>query len=255
MIETESIIRDVVSSDFRAAAIFQKYGLDFCCGGGKSIAEACGAKGIESTDLMRELERLDASPAAGVPRFNEWDLELLIDYILVNHHRYIRENAPVILAHVTKVASVHGERHPEVIRIAKSFESVLGELMQHMMKEEQILFPYVKQMVEARNEGRALPRLPFGTIGNPIRMMEMEHESAGNELAEIRSLSSDYTPPEDACMTYRVAYQELHAFEQDLHQHVHLENNILFPKAIDLEKELKGAVMQSAPSFFEHSVN
>lgn len=230
----QTTVRDVVAADFRAAAIFQQHGLDFCCGGGRTIADACQAKGVSIEELSKKLEELAATPAAGIPQFNLWSPALLVDYIVGNHHRYVRETAPTILAHAKKVARVHGDHRPETVRIAELFEGVVRELDQHMQKEEGILFPAIKRI--AGGAGSAPAAMPFGSIRNPIRMMEMEHQDAGNDMAEIRQLSHDFTPPEDACMTYRVLYQELHAFEQDLHQHVHLENNILFPKAVELEQ-------------------
>ena len=234
-----TLIGDVVANDFRTAAVFQRHGLDFCCGGGRSIAEASTAKGIDAAAVVADLEKLLATPDGAAPKFNQWDLDMLADYIVANHHQYVREALPVILTHTQKVARVHGEHHPETIEVARAFERVAAELASHMHKEEMILFPYVRAMVAARRSGAPAPRAPFGTVGNPIRMMEQEHEAAGSELAEIAALTSQYAPPEDACTTYRVAYQELRAFELDLHQHVHLENNILFPKAVALEQELQ----------------
>lgn len=236
---TQTTVRDVVAGDFRAAAIFQQHGLDFCCGGGRTIADACQAKGIAVEELWKKLEELAATPAAGVPQFNRWSADLLIDYIVGNHHRYVRETTPTILAHAKKVARVHGEHHPETIRIAELFEEIARELEQHMQKEESVLFPAIKQLAGTAPMKNRLFASSFGSVRNPIRMMEMEHQDAGSEMAEIRQLSHEFTPPEDACMTYRVLYQELQAFEQDLHQHVHIENNILFPKAIDIEEGTK----------------
>jgi regulator of cell morphogenesis and NO signaling len=145
---------------------------------------------------------------------------------------------PVILAHTQKIASVHGARHPELLQIAEHTNAVCEEMIQHMHKEEQVLFPYIISLVSARKEGRAIASSAFGSIQNPIRMMESEHESAGDAMYAIRSLSSGYTVPDDGCTTYRIAFQELQDFERDLHQHVHLENNILFPMAVKLEQEL-----------------
>lgn len=237
-----TLIRDLVANDFRTAAVFQKYGLDFCCGGGRPIAEAAIDKGVDPASIIADLEKLDATPANGSPKFNTWELDLLADYIVANHHAYVREALPTILLHVEKVARVHGENHPETIAIANAFRRVAQELSQHMQKEEMMLFPFIKAMLSASRSGLQGPSAPFGTVANPIRMMEMEHQNAGDEMAEIRALSNGYTPPEDACTTYRVSFQELHAFELDLHQHVHLENNILFPKAVELEAALASAV-------------
>lgn len=234
-----TLIRDLVATDFRTAAVFQKHGLDFCCGGGRPIAEAAEAKGIDCGAVVADLELIAATPANGTPKFNLWDLDMLVDYIVANHHAYVREALPTVLAHVEKVARVHGENHPETIAVANAFRRVAAELSQHMQKEEMILFPYIKRLVMAQRGEVTPPSAPFGSVANPIAMMEHEHQSAGDEMAEIRELTSGYQPPEDACTTYRVSYQELHAFELDLHQHVHLENNILFPKAIAIEAALR----------------
>lgn len=239
MNETEgTTIRDIVAGDFRTAAVFQKFGLDFCCGGGKSIDDACREHGVDPHLLLSELEDVLVSPSNGTPKFIAWDPDFLIDYIVNNHHRYVRETIPIIARHTQKVAAVHGGRHPETIRIAHQFAQTARDLELHMRKEEEILFPYIKRLVQAEKEGDRVGLPPFGSVRNPIRMMEAEHLTAGDEMAEIRELSNGYTPPEDACMTYRVSYQELEQFEDDLHRHVHLENNILFPKAIELELRL-----------------
>ena len=155
------------------------------------------------------------------------------------HHKYVADNIPLLREFTAKVARVHGEAHPEVVEIARLFEAVAAELEQHMMKEENILFPYIKQLAQADSSRQITPP-PFGTVGNPIRMMEMEHENAGNILKKIGELSGGFVPPPDACNTYRVSYLKLREFEADLHQHIHLENNILFPKAIELESRLLG---------------
>lgn len=169
------------------------------------------------------------------PRFASWSPAFLVDYILANHHAYVRAALPAILAHARKVADTHGERHPEMVEVARTFERVVAEMTQHMMKEEQILFPYVKSLAaQAEADCPASPS-PFGTVANPIRMMEAEHESAGGAMRRIRELTGGYAPPDDACTTYRATLAELEEFERDLHQHVHLENDILFPRALEME--------------------
>lgn len=231
-------IKDIVTSDYRTAAIFEKYSLDFCCKGGVTIERACAERNISAEPVIEDILRLRQQSPGDAPSFAQWPLDELMEYIVNVHHKYVREAIPVLAAHTQKVASVHGERHPEVIDIAQHFTSVAAELQQHMMKEERILFPYILHLVNAKRSGTAVMRPPFGTAQNPIRMMEAEHAAAGDGLYTVRTLSSSYQPPEDACTTYRVSYQELAHFERDLHQHVHLENNILFPKAIALEQEL-----------------
>lgn len=227
----------LVAADYRKAEVFKRFGIDFCCGGGRTVEEVCEKKSINYSTLESELfkvEQEDRSPES--PNFNAWDPHLLVEYILSVHHHYVRESIPLLKEFTTKVARVHGHANPEVIAIAEVFGEVAAELEAHMIKEEQVLFPSIQQMAGAQEEHKPLPRPPFGTVRNPISMMEHDHERAGALMAEIRRLSDDFTPPDHACTTYRVAYFKLEEFEADLHKHVHLENNILFPKAIALEQ-------------------
>ncbi len=235
---SNTTVRDIVAEDFRAAAVFQKYGIDFCCGGDRRVAEACRERGVDERGLVADLEAATAT-TSDTPRFNTWDLDFLMTYIVTNHHAYVRNAVETLAAHTSKVAEVHGEHHPEVREIAERFREVAEELTSHMAREERVLFPYIAALERARGTDGPLPPAPFGTVANPIAMMTAEHESAGQTMAVLRQLSSGYVPPADACATYRVTYQELEAFETDLHRHVHLENNILFPKAVALERELR----------------
>jgi regulator of cell morphogenesis and NO signaling len=235
MLEPNSTIREIVADDYRAAAVFQRHGLDFCCGGNRPVADACQEAGIDAAAVMSELEQLTA-PATDQPRVTSWPLDFLADFIVSNHHAYVRSAIETIGVHARKVASVHGENHPETVEIARRFEEIAAEMTSHMAKEERILFPYIRSLALAERNGEAPPPAPFGTIANPIRMMEAEHQSAGDTMAAIRRLSRGYQPPEDACTTYKVTYKELEAFEADLHRHVHLENNVLFPRALQLEQ-------------------
>jgi regulator of cell morphogenesis and NO signaling len=235
----ETTIRDIVAGDYRAAAVFQHYGIDFCCGGNKTIDDACRGRGLNAAEVLSDVSRACATPDTTGQQFGAWEPPVLVDYIVTKHHGYVRQAMPTIAAHTRKLASVHGPNHPELLEVERLFAGVVAEMTMHMMKEEQILFPFIVTLAKAAAEGRPAPPIPFGTVANPIRMMEDEHESAGNALARIRTLTSGYQPPEDACTTYRVGLQELDAFEQDLHAHVHLENNILFPKALRLEAELR----------------
>ena len=238
----ETTIRDLVASDYRTAAIFQRYGLDFCCNGGRTIEQGCREAGADRDALIRELECVLATPASGVPRFTVWDTRTLIAYIVDNHHSYVRQAIPPLLRHTQKVATVHGDRHPELCEIGQLFVKVADDMADHMDKEERVLFPFIAALSEAARSGGPAPQPPFGTVGNPIRMMEADHQFAGDAMAAIRRLTSNYQPPENACATYRVCFQELEAFEKDLHEHVHLENNILFPRALRIEDALARAV-------------
>ena len=235
----ETTIRDLVAGDYRTASVFQRHGLDFCCGGNRTVEEACREAGLDASALLAELERTLTAPASGVPRFGAWDVPTLVTYIIGNHHTYVRGAIPVLLAHTRKIADVHGDRHPELRDVAELFQAIADEMTSHMFKEERMLFPHIVALDDAVREGRPAPSPVFCTVENPIRMMEMEHESAGGVMAQIRELTRGYAAPADACTTYRVTLQELEAFEKDLHDHVHLENNILFPKSLRLETEAR----------------
>jgi len=231
----ETTIREIVATDFRTAAVFERFGLDFCCAGYRTIEQGCRDAGADEGALLRELDAVLTAPAGNAPRFASWDVPTLVNYIVANHHGYVRQALPTLLQHTRKIADVHGGRHPELAHVAQLFERVAAEMAQHMAKEEQILFPFVIDLAEAARTTRPIPRPPFGTVENPIRMMEHEHQFVGDAMAEIRQVTGGYAVPDDACATYRVCLQELTAFEADLHAHVHLENNILFPRAMAIE--------------------
>ncbi len=231
-------LQEIVKNDFQTASVFEKYNLDFCCRGNKTIINACSDQNINAEAVVNDLTEIFEKKNRDLPHFDEWELDFMIDYIINNHHKYILRMIPIISMHLEKVASVHFENHPEMVEAAKIFSVVYKDLKQHMIKEEQILFPFIKQLVKAkRNNSKA--ELPyFGTVKNPIRMMIKEHETAGDDLYKIRDLTNNYAIPLDACSTFEVSLKELQEFEEDLHKHVHLENNILFPKSVKLEEEL-----------------
>lgn len=226
----EKSIAELVTEDFRRAAIFKKHNIDFCCGGKKKLEEVCEQKSIESEKIIEEIQQLNV--ANKIDEWDSWPLGKLIDYIIEKHHAYVLEQMPIIHAFLAKVAKVHGHAYPEVVGSLQLFESIMRELENHMMKEENVLFPYIKQL----EENQQLSSSPFGSVENPIRMMEFEHEEAGDIMKHIAKNTNDYSPPPGACNTFKAAYHQLKEFEKDLHQHIHLENNILFPKAIELEK-------------------
>jgi regulator of cell morphogenesis and NO signaling len=231
-------LSQLVTKNFRAAAVFEKYKLDFCCRGNRPISAACEDKGINPDNVLAELAVLGNEQKHNAFSPENWSLDFLIDYIVNTHHQYVRKMIPVITAHAEKVASVHGKNHAETKDINRIFSAVYKDLKQHMMKEEEILFPYVKRLVKIKDSSAKFEIPYFGSVKNPITMMEAEHQNAGDELYAIRELTNSYTAPEDACNTYKILYQELKDFEEDLHRHVHLENNILFPGSVNLEKEL-----------------
>lgn len=230
------LIGDMVAEDFRAAAIFKKYGIDFCCKGGRTIEEACQKKALDENKIYNELENLPKNGTAGID-YKSWPLDLLADYVEKTHHRYVEEKTPIIQQFLDKLCKVHGNKHPELFEINTLFSASAQDLAAHLKKEELILFPFVRKMVTSKISGNPIEKPNFGTVENPVEMMKHEHSVEGERLAKIAQLSNNYTPPEDACNTYRVTFAMLHEFENDLHTHIHIENNILFPKSIELEKE------------------
>ena len=216
-----------------AATVLEKHHLDFCCKGKQTLAEAVPNNEELLALVNNELEEIFSKrDAVNMASFEEYTLSHLIDHIIEKHHKYVKEISPFLYNHTQKIALKHGERHPELVRIADIFTEIKHDFESHMMKEEGILFPRIK-MIEAIYTGISKDHTAL-SIGGPIQMMMAEHENAGTLMQEVRKLSSDYTPPSDACTTYRVAFMELQEFELDLHQHVHLENNILFPKATEM---------------------
>ncbi len=232
----QKTVADLVTENIKTAHIFKKHGIDFCCGGGISIERACEKKGIDYKILEEEL--MQVSNNDRTYNYKTWAPDFLTDHIVNVHHVYVEENLPLLLQYSDKVMKVHGHHDSELIEINNLVRTVAGELASHMKKEELILFPFIKKMVAAQEEGVTLPRPPFGTVDSPIAMMEEEHDAAGELFREIAELSNNYTPPAHACNTYKAFYAKLEEFENDLHLHVHLENNILFPKAKLMEKAL-----------------
>lgn len=231
-------VAELVTENIKTAHIFKKHGIDFCCGGGVSIEKACKKANVDLETIKQELLNTN-NEISRATNYNNWNLDFLIDHIINIHHTYVQENIPLLLQYADRVAEVHGHHYTELLEIKELILHIASELSAHLQKEEQILFPFVKLMTKAKENGTELPEVPFGTASNPIKMMEAEHEDAGDAFKKIASLSNNFTPPESACNTYRAFYAKLEEFEQDLHQHVHLENNILFPKSLKLEKELR----------------
>lgn len=224
-----------------ATRVFAKYGIDFCCGGGRPLKDACGNHDVATVlaDLIAAEDSRDASRNDQTD-YRSMLLGDLIDHIVSRHHAYVRSETPRLQGLLTKVSAKHGDNHPEVKQVQAIFEAVSQELSMHMMKEEQVLFPYVERMEEADLANEPVPPPRFGTVQNPVRMMMAEHDGAGDSLRQMRELTGDYTAPGDACMSFRALYQGLADFEADLHQHIHLENNILFPRAIAMEDGRNG---------------
>ncbi len=237
-ISEQKTVAEVVKENIKAAHIFKKHGIDFCCGGGITIEQACAKNGVDYAILGKELEEIDENISKAY-NYDNWDINFLTDHILNIHHKYVEESIPILLQYAAKVANVHGHHYKEVVEINNLVIDVAKELAVHMKKEELILFPFIKQLYIA-DKKKSKPDLPlFGSVNNPIELMQNEHENAGDIFKLIAKLSNNYTPPEEACNTFRALYAKLDEFEQDLHLHIHLENNILFPKTIQLEQKLR----------------
>lgn len=224
--EKDISIGELVALDFRAASVFKNAGIDFCCGGKMTIEQACNEKGIDRTKVEKKLADLESEPADTLHNFNEWDLGFLTDYIMNTHHKYVLKSLPELVYYTDKIAAVHGEKHPELSEVAGLFAEINSELLQHLKNEEENLFPAVKEYLKSGSiEARE-------TIINQITQLSSEHDFAGGAMDKINSITGNYKVPADGCNTYQVTFRLLEKFEDDLHVHVHLENNILFPKAM-----------------------
>ena len=223
-------LASLVTGHHEVVPILEKYHLDFCCKGKRTLKEACDESELSLEKVIQEMEVLTSPEEKINLPFGEMSAEQLIGHILTRHHFYVKQTMPTISGHLKKVVSKHGERHPEMVNVLALFTAVTEEMTLHMQKEEMILFPRILETEKLFNVG-GRPCQPPMYINGPVRMMEMEHEQAGAQLQEIRQLTNDYIPPADSCTTYKVSLAELKEFEKDLHQHVHLENYLLFPLA------------------------
>jgi regulator of cell morphogenesis and NO signaling len=234
--ETKTV-REIAIEVPGATQVFEEMGIDYCCGGARPITEACLSAGVTVGEVAQSLELFAASREASV-ELKDWrgdSLTSLITHIHDTHHVFTREEMDRIEPLLAKVCSVYSESHPELLQIQALFAELKRELLLHMLKEENILFPYITQMEQAQRAGAPAPVPMFGTVRNPVRMMMMEHDGAGEVLRRIRQLSDDFNPPAAACLSYQTLYRRLEELEQDLHQHIHLENNLLFPSALEME--------------------
>jgi regulator of cell morphogenesis and NO signaling len=231
----ETKMKDIALSSSAGRRVLEDAGLDYCCGGGKSLREACLHADVSTEDILKRLRENSKDISPDDANWTSASLSDLTRHVRERHHRYVREAIPRIQVLLEKVAAKHGERHPEIRRIRALFIEVGQEMIMHMQKEEQILFPYIDALEKAKiTHGPVEPPF-FQTVRNPIQAMMSEHDSAGELVKQIRNVSLDYRSPADGCTSYRALYQDLREFEADLHQHVHLENNILFPRAVELE--------------------
>jgi regulator of cell morphogenesis and NO signaling len=233
----QETIGQIAVKDLRKAEVFKKYGIDFCCGGKKTVRQVCQEKGIDATKVEHELQQVNTNNKTDNNAYNGWGLDFLADYIVNTHHRYVRKYLPELRGYALKVAQVHGDRHPELFEIQKLVESINTELSEHMVEEENVLFAYVKKIVNAKNTNQPLDK-EGKDLSALIEGLEKEHDFVGRCLDKIRALSNDYAIPDDACASYKLLFKMIQEFEDDLHIHIHLENNILFPKSVEMEKEL-----------------
>jgi regulator of cell morphogenesis and NO signaling len=235
MTATTQTVREIALEQPASIRVFEQFGIDYCCGGRKPLAEACAANNLEVDAVLTALEAAAKSPAPIADDWTRASLEKLSGHIITTHHAYVKRELPRLAILAEKVVRRHGDTQSELPAIQTMLAQLDEELTQHLAKEELILFPYVAKLERALAEGGPLPHGCFGTVANPISMMTAEHDAAGELMAEIRQLSRQFTTPAGACPTYHAFYDGLREFEQDLHQHIHLENNILFPRAIQLE--------------------
>lgn len=229
-------VGEVVAQHYRTAEVFDRYGIDFCCGGKKTLGKVCADKGLDWDFLATELGKAFLLPDRPAGHAENWAPDFLAEYIIQVHHRFLRENLPVIERYIDRMVEIHGTSHPELLTVQKQLRLLSEDLLEHIEKEERILFPYIKAIGLAALHGTPMVRMPFGSIKNPIGLMEHEHDYAGSLLDSIREITGGFTCPEDACPTYRTAFAKLKELDDDLRWHVHLENNILFPKILVTEQ-------------------
>ncbi len=224
-------IGEIVAADYRTSKVFAKYGIDFCCGGKVPLSVACREKGINPASIGREIEAVRSEPIGRSQDYASWGLSFLSDYILNTHHAYLKENTGQIAAYAHKIAEVHGARHPEVIRIAVIYDTIATDMASHLRQEEEVLFPAIKRIDATRKAGKTPETKDLNAIKTCLASLQQDHTKIGEALQAIRNLAKGYAMPDDVCNTYVITYNMLKEFEGDLHKHVHMENNILFPKA------------------------
>lgn len=232
---SETNVKDIALSNPDARRILEDAGVDYCCGGNKSLHDACLHSDIPTEEILRRLHENTKHIGFDYENWASATLNHLTQHIREKHHQYVRDSIPRVHNLLMKVIAKHGQNHAEMAEIQKLFSEVGREMIMHMQKEEQILFPYIDAMERSVNAHSSIEPPFFQTVVNPIQAMMKEHDAAGNLVKQIRKATCEYTPPADACTTYKALYQELQGFEADLHQHVHLENNILFPRAVEME--------------------
>lgn len=230
-------VGEIVAEHFSAAKVFAHYGIDFCCHGSICLDEACADASVDVETVIEALRKNEASVAGHEIPFASWPLDLLIDYVIKIHHRGIRRNGPRLLALIEKVRNAHGAKHPELNELYGLVQDSLEDLENHLQKEENVLFPYLQELFDASEHQAGIAPMHCGTIANPIRVMNMEHEAEGNRYLRIKEMTNGFQAPADGCNTYRLMMSELEEFVNALFEHIHIENNILFPKFLELESQ------------------
>ena len=235
--DARKTVKEIVLAMPASTEVFERLGIDYCCGGDKPLEEACRAAGRPLEDVLRSLEAAKTATRAEaeVTDWSRQSLASLMNHIVERHHTFCRQEVARLEPLLTKVSEKHGTNHPELSRLKSLFSGMSKELLMHLVKEEQTLFPYIARMEEAVTQGMPFPRPPYGTVQNPVQMMVLEHDNTGATLHEMRQLSGDCRVPPDACNSYEALYEGLRSFESDMHQHIHLENNLLFPRAVAME--------------------
>ena len=234
-VDTTETVADLVKAHPERAEVFEQFGIDYCCHGKVSLDAACRRDGADTELVRQSLREIDARPTSESFDWSTASLAQLADHIVAQHHAYLRGELPRLSERIDRVVAAHGDKHPELLEVRSVFAALQAEMTAHMMKEEQVLFPVIRQLESTPSDERASLQFHCGTVRNPIRVMEHEHDDAGAALRRIRELTSDYTPPPDACETFRALLAGLERLEADMHRHVHKENNILFPRALELE--------------------
>lgn len=237
-IDLQTQVGQIARSNYKTVEVFEKLKIDFCCGGDVSLEEACRRKNANAEEVLGTLRKVMGITQGENDRIQSLPLDQLIDHIISVHHSYVLESVPVLQKYLHKIADVHGDHHPELYEVEDSFNQAAVNLLQHMQKEEKILFPWIKQMLLSKAGNTHFPGAGNATVQSPISVMKQEHEAEGDRFERLSNMTNNYSIPEDACNSYNYAFQKLKEFEQDLHRHIHLENNILFPEAIKLEREL-----------------
>lgn len=232
-------IGQIVAKDIRKANVFKKFGIDFCCGGKKSLKQACEEANVSVETIEAALKDTDTSGVNKSVDYTKWDADFLADYIYNQHHKCYYEESPIIADLLKKVYTRHGDRHPELAKLYDLYLQLSTELNGHFMKEERVVFPFIKALVTAQKTGDYSDLQAQPSLKDPIQIMEIDHDAAGDILAQISKLTGNYTPPENSCNSFRLLYSKLQDLQDDLQQHIHLENNILFPKALEIEKAIR----------------